>query len=421
VPNDKIAIVHYSVPPVVGGVESVIGAQVRSFLEAGFPVTLIAGKGEKSASLDGCDLILIPEMDTQHPEIVLANAELEQGRLPESWDGLVENLAAQLRPILALHPNWIVHNIFTKHFNLPLTCALQRLLDENPAHQCLAWCHDLSWTSAGSRAKLHEGFPWDLLRLNRQDITYIAVSKQRQQELAGLLKCPVEAIHVIYNGVDLQQTLGISNQGMKLARRLEILDAYPILLMPVRVTRAKNIEFAIVLASAIKAAGADPRLVITGPPDPHSPESMAYFEELKAIRRRNGMDEVVRFVYDSGPDPGKPYTIPAILVWELMRMSDAVMMTSLREGFGMPVLEAGAAGVPVITSRHVPAAIEIASQEVLVYPEQAAPHTTARQITDWLDSLPAARLRRKVRADLAWEKIFDRQIRPLLRMTEPES
>ena len=43
----KIALIHYSSPPVIGGVEFVLEAQIRFFLEKGFRVKLITGKGEK--------------------------------------------------------------------------------------------------------------------------------------------------------------------------------------------------------------------------------------------------------------------------------------------------------------------------------------------------------------------------------------
>jgi len=418
--NDKTAVLHYTAPPVVGGVEAVIEAQVRSFVNAGFPVTVIAGNGNGSALPEGCELVLIPEMDTRHPDIMRMSAELEQGRLPNGWDRMVETLTLQIRSTLRQHPNWIVHNIFTKHFNLPLTSALIRLLDDEAPSQCVAWCHDISWTSPGSSGKVHPGFPWDLLRTYREDLTYVAVSKQRQEELAGLFGCPAEEIHVIYNGVDLQQTLGLSRQGVDLIYRLGILEAYPVLLMPVRVTRAKNIELAIDTAVGLRDLGTRPKVVITGPPDPHSLESMAYFEELIRYREKAGVEQEVRFVYESGPEPGKPFTIPAKLVWELMRACDAVLMTSDREGFGMPVLEAGIAGVPVIARRSIPAVREIAVGEVLAYPDELSPQLAARQILSWLDSIPTSRLRRKVKTDFLWENLFERQIRPLLRRTEPE-
>jgi len=43
------AILHYTAPPVVGGVEAVIDAHARIFLQMGYPVSIIAGQGSKDA------------------------------------------------------------------------------------------------------------------------------------------------------------------------------------------------------------------------------------------------------------------------------------------------------------------------------------------------------------------------------------
>ena len=55
-----IAILHYSAPPVVGGVEAVIQAHAQTFVQAGYPVTVVAGRGEAAALPEGVDLILRP-------------------------------------------------------------------------------------------------------------------------------------------------------------------------------------------------------------------------------------------------------------------------------------------------------------------------------------------------------------------------
>ena len=43
----QIALLHYSVPPVIGGVESVLAQQARLMADAGHNVRGIAGRGEK--------------------------------------------------------------------------------------------------------------------------------------------------------------------------------------------------------------------------------------------------------------------------------------------------------------------------------------------------------------------------------------
>jgi mannosylglucosylglycerate synthase len=139
-----------------------------------------------------------------------------------------------------------------------------------------------------------------------------------------------------------------------------------ILLMPVRVTQAKNIEFALEVMVALKARIDRPRLVLTGPPDPHDQASMVYFRSLQARRQQLGVEEELRFVFESGPEPGQPYLIDAPVVGELFRVADLMFMPSHREGFAMPVLEAGLAGIPVVATA-VPAAQEIAAPDAIVF------------------------------------------------------
>lgn len=39
----RIRIIHYSTPPVIGGVERIINGQARQFVENGYPVRVITG------------------------------------------------------------------------------------------------------------------------------------------------------------------------------------------------------------------------------------------------------------------------------------------------------------------------------------------------------------------------------------------
>jgi glycosyltransferase involved in cell wall biosynthesis len=307
-----------------------------------------------------------------------------------------------------------VHNVFTKHFNLPLTAALFRLLDQGVIRGCVAWCHDLTWTSPNSRSRVHAGYPWDLLRAQRSDIRYVTVSQERQRELASLFACPPEQIEVIYNGVDPQELLALSEDGLALIDQLDLWDSDLNLLMPVRVTQAKNLELALRVVAALKAKGLQPKLIVTGPPDPHDPSNMKYFQRLMNLREELGVVYQVRFVYESGPNPAEPLTVEMPIVSQLLRVSDALFMPSHREGFGMPVLEAGLAGVPVFSSNRVPAAKEIGGQDIVRFVPEAAPEHVASLIVNWMESSPVLQLRRRVRQELTWRGIFQRQILPLL-------
>ena len=260
---------------------------------------------------------------------------------------------------------------------------------------------------------MHPGYPWDLLRTKRDDCVYVAISKERQQTLAGLFECPIDEIKLVYNGVDPYQLLGLTEQGMKLVNRLGLMKSDLNLLMPVRVTQAKNIEFALKVVAELKMMGLKPKLVLTGPPDPHDAKSMNYFQSLRDLREKFGVRDEMSFVFEVGPEIGKPFFINEQVVGDLYRVSDVMFMPSHREGFGMPVLEAGLVGVPVI-SREVPAAQEIADKEAVIFHPDDSAEKIATSIVKMLDESETARLRNRVRRHFTWKAIFENCIQPLM-------
>ena len=149
----KTAILHYSAPPVIGGVEAVIQAHAAQFAAAGLPLTVITGRGEAASLPEGVNFIRIAALDTLDPEISAATDILNGGQIPDNFESLVNRLTGQLRPLLSEFDHLIVHNVLTKHFNLPLTTALFRLMDEGTLRHTVAWCHDLTWSSPNSRSK----------------------------------------------------------------------------------------------------------------------------------------------------------------------------------------------------------------------------------------------------------------------------
>lgn len=397
----------------VGGVEGVIEAHVRTFLRAGYPVTVIAGRGDAAALPPEAAFLHIPEIDSQHPEIAAITAQLQDGDVPSDFAAMTERLVTALEPELGCFTDLIVHNAFTKRFNLPLTAALFKLLDRGTVSHCVAWCHDVGWASDHSLPNLHQGHPWDLLRTRRDDVAYVVVSEARREELADVFDCPPGDIDVVYNGVDPAFLMGWTEAGRELIERLDLLSSDLILLMPMRVTQAKNIELALRVVAALKSEVGDVNLVLTGPPDPHDESSMAYFRQLQRLRRDLGVEDAMRFVYESGPGMEEGFTIGMSVVADLFRACDVVFMPSHREGFGMPVLEAGLVGKPMVCT-EVPAAREIGDGDVLVIDSQGDPEVIADGIVSFVTETRVHRLRRRVRENFTWGAIFERDIRPLL-------
>jgi glycosyltransferase involved in cell wall biosynthesis len=90
-----------------------------------------------------------------------------------------------------------------------------------------------------------------------------------------------------------------------------------------------------------------------------------------------------------------------------------MFMPSHREGFGMPILEAGLVGIPVITT-EVPAAVEIGIDDVFYFDRMEEPDHLAKRVLEYIEQDPVFRLRRRIRQDFTWQAIFRRQIQPLL-------
>jgi glycosyltransferase involved in cell wall biosynthesis len=409
----KIAIVHYTAPPVVGGVEAVIQAHARVFRDNGYQVAVVAGRGGKRELPEGTEYIQIPKLDGLHPDISQASECLETGEIPENFAFLTANLEEILTPVLSKFNVVIVHNVLTKHFNLPLTAALVRLLDHGSIRKCIAWCHDFTWTSPNSRSKVFEGYPWDLLRMYQPGIQYVVVSKERQRQLARLYGRPEEDIHVVYNGVSPKGLLGFSEEGEKLIDRLGLMGSDLNVLMPVRVTQAKNIELALNVVAVLKSKGIRLKLILTGPPDPHDEKSMNYFQGLQETRKQLDIEDEMRFVFESGDYPSQGYTVDERVVGDLYRVCDLMFMPSHREGFGMPVLEAGLIGIPVFTT-EVPAAVEIGGNDVLFFKPGDQAEEIARTILKWAENDNVYKMRRKIRERFTWGAVFERDILPLL-------
>ena len=64
----RVAILHYAGPPVIGGVEATIAWHARLLSERGYPVHVIAGRGE--AFDPKIQFIRVPEIDSRHPRVL---------------------------------------------------------------------------------------------------------------------------------------------------------------------------------------------------------------------------------------------------------------------------------------------------------------------------------------------------------------
>lgn len=401
----SIALLHYSAPPVVGGVESILGQHARLMADDGHQARIVAGRGEQTDAR--IPFNHLPLADSRHPEILAAKAELDAGRIPTQFDQLVGSLTANLREALDGVDVLIAHNVCSLNKNLALTAAVRTLASRNHLRLIL-WHHDLAWTTPRYRHELHDGYPWDLLKHAWPGAKQVTISEMRRQELADLLAINKEDIAVVPNGMDIARFHKLEEQTRDYVNQLDLLSAAPLLLLPVRITPRKNIELAVRLCASLRQHFPQTKLVVTGPLGPHNPDNSKYFRKLDALRRELGLEDVVHFLAELTTG-----FIPDEVISDFYHLADALILPSREEGFGIPVLEAALAGLPVFCS-DIPPLRSLGNAEATYFSADADPDELAGIVAKTLSANPVFRMRMDVRARYTWERIYARDIVPLL-------
>ena len=406
-PGLSVALLHYTAPPVVGGVEQVLGQHARLLADAGHAVRIVAGRG--TSQDPRIAFVRVAWADTRHPDVVRLQADLDAGRVPAALEALAAALADELAAALEGVDVVIAHNVGSLNWNLALTTALHDILGRPGAPRGVLWQHDLAWTLPAYRRRLHPGRPWDLLREPWPGVTQVTVSEVRRADLAALMGLDPPTIRVVPNGVDLAGLLGLTPATLALARRVGLLAFDPLVLLPARITPRKNVEQALRVVAAMRAEGRPAAgLVVTGPVDPHESGAWRYLDALVALRQDLALTGAAVFLAEELVDPAAE-----ALVHDLYRLADLLLLPSRDEGFGIPILEAAAHRLPIVCS-DLQVLRDLAGDAAVYVAPDAEPSDVAALALARLDGDPLVTFARRVRTEFAWEAVYRRGIAPLL-------
>lgn len=373
----KIALIHYTYLPVLGGVEIVMAEHARLFTEHGHQVTVICDQG---ASND--------------PRIPV---EL----LPDAADA--GELARALEPLLANMDVVMIHNVATMPFHITLTEALWNIAKRLTSVRFVAWVHDLVACNPDYELPTIEEWPWNSLTRAHDRYRYIAVSELRRRQFTELTggRCTV-----IPNGVEPTRLLGLTESITELALAYNLLGREIVLLHPTRLLKRKNVELGLRVTAALKAAGRSCAYLITGAPDAQNPASQTYAEHLLELRDELGLQDDALFLQAEVP-------IPEPDLASLFVLADALFFPSRQEGFGLPVLEAALHRLPVFCSAIEPLT-GLLTQGVTFFPLDAEPGQIALTIAAKLGTTEAWQARHQIRRHYAWPSVYANYLAPLL-------
>jgi glycosyltransferase involved in cell wall biosynthesis len=402
----NIAILHYAVPPVVGGVESIIAHHARLMSDAGHSVCLIAGRGESFD--ERIPLIKMPLVDSIHKRVVDMKKQLDQGTIPQDFELVKDQLILELHHVLLGTDVLIAHNVCSLNKNLALTAALYQLHAAHRIPRLILWHHDLAWTTSRYLPDLHEGYPWDLLRIDWGRTMHVTVSELRRRELAELMCLDPAAIRVIPNGVDASRFYKLESQTQALLNQTQLLDAAPILLLPVRVTPRKNIELALHTLAQLQKQFPQAALVVTGPLGPHNENNIKYLQKLTQLRSQLGLEGSAYLLAELVDS-----FLPDEVIADFYRIADALLFPSREEGFGIPLIEAAFSHLPAFCA-DIPPLRELGLDDVTYFSPDEDPVRVAALIAKYFQSSPTSRLALRARASFRWEAIYRQHIAPLL-------
>lgn len=404
-----ISLLHYAAPPVVGGVESVLARQADVLAAAGHEVVVITGRGQ--AWNPEVSVVNLPRIDSLHPQVLELKYQLDEGIVPAGFAAFRDQVAADLRPLLEQTDVLIAHNVASLHKNLALTAALEMLSREPGAPRLILWHHDFAWNSARYQDELHPGYPWDLLRQAWPGAVQVTISESRREDLANLFGIDPANVHVIPAGLDMPSFLNISQETWQTALSMGINNCSPLLLAPVRITRRKNLELGLQVLAELRKSFPQAGYLVTGPTGAHNPENEAYLSDLQDLRCTLGLEGQAHFLAEMSP---AGVTDRAIAEW--YRLADALLLTSLEEGFGIPVLEAGLGRLPVFCTR-LPALASLAGDLATYFEPGDEPAAIASAIRQRLSADQAFRLRDQIRSNYTWEAVYQNHIKPLLELS----
>lgn len=218
-------------------------------------------------------------------------------------------------------------------------CATRRLRLISHHHD---WWFDNRWLRAPELRR--SGYP-NLAAIARTifpsgaEIRHAAINQEDAKILSTSLKTSSAWLPNLAEPLPPPPAARVTEARRWLHRRLDH-DGAPVWLLPCRLLRRKNVAEALLLTRWLRP---EAWLVTTG--DVSSADELPYFRKLSDAARRHHWR--LRLGVLQGSEARKP-TVP-----ELLAASEAVLLTSIQEGFGLPYLEAAAAGRPLI-ARELP-------------------------------------------------------------------
>jgi glycosyltransferase involved in cell wall biosynthesis len=415
--NRQLAILHYSAPRrVIGGVEIVIEHHAELLANRSYDVHIIYGEG---GNLENDKIVehQIPLLSANHPDILSLQDELLEKKAPNTrFQKIKKLIKSELVQILSNMGTCIVHNIPSMPFNFAATSAINELAEEMKC-KFIFWLHD----SILFRGRIQRTFPYTLLHHKISKVKYVVPTEYRALQFKNIYEpYQIPITTVVPNGINVEDYIKIDKVTKLLMRKLDLTFEDYILLTPVRVTPRKNIELALFVVDELRRLISDMpvKLLITGPPDHQAKKlGITYLDYLQGLIKNRDLQNNVIFC-DDIINHDRKYKDGKILKWsvaDVYNVADIIFIPSKEEGFGLPVIEAGAARRPIFCSR-IPPFQELIRDDIegFMFNLDENPKNIALRIYRFFLTDRVESNFNNVTNRFSWDVIIDKKLIPLL-------
>ena len=403
----RIGILHYSCPPVVGGVEEILRQHALILQRSGQSVSILAGMGE--IYTDIFPVCIEPLLGSKNASILKAHEECRGGdhkrlkRLTNRIYQILQNWSQELDVILA-------HNVLHMPFNLPLTLALHRMASSGRGPVIVSWAHDSPYLQPNYSEYL-DNQPWNVLRRPHPNIHCVTISEARKRGFRELMgEVPWKVIH---NGIDPATFFYLDPKSVKLAEELDLFGRDLVVVQPSRITPRKNLELSIHIIRGIKALGYNILFIMTGAYDPHEDRAVSYYRRLRYWIKELGMQDNIAILAEYRFSDRKKLVPDRIFIRDLYLMADLLLMTSKDEGFGLPLLEAGMIKLPIACA-EIPPFLEV-GEDVCFFHLDDPPLFIAGRIIEYLARTSTHKMFRRVMRKYVLDVVCRTELMPFLR------
>lgn len=404
----NIAILHYSAPPVVGGVEEVIKQQALLFRRNLLNVKIIAGKGAQFENY--IPVVINPLLLSNNDEVNDAINLLRQKNDMSGINSLKERIKIFLKNELQNFDILIVHNILNMRYNLPAAMAVHEIADEMDI-KVINWAHD-SLYFYEDYDKIYDTPPFDILKRYNPKINYVTITESRRELFAKLMNVDKDRIFVVKNGIDPITFFRLDINTVKIINNEDLYNQDIILVQPSRLHPRKNIELTIKVVKALTDKGVKAKALITGAFDPHEKNTVNYFNKLNTLIDELNIREYAILLARYTLPSGEVIESDRVKIRDLYHIADMLFLPSIQEGFGIPLLEAGMLKIPIVCS-DIPPFREIANNYATFFKLDEDVDSIADKVIKVSESTKTTRFFRKTLRDYSWDNIFKKSILPL--------